>query len=469
MAKHKTSNKKVKKDSTKREPINTRSIWHIVVGILALIAIIAIIILAIPKESPDHRVIPVVPEETVDIEDQTDTTPKTETKEPSVPTVVDKKKSTGGGSSGGSSGSSDSSSGDATEPAEAALKCANWFGNNLNWEEITVATKIGNSGPWGLMNNNECTEAIIGEQGVYACALYLEGQGYAACAGDCKEGDCLPCPDCKETIGEDSCADTIDNDGDGTIDCLDEDCEAKLCAQNSYCQNNECVEEEAQVCSYVDTDGGNDHFVQGTCDDGKAIVYTDYCQDEDILIEYWLGEGEACYDGCQGGSTLFYCPSLGNGWSCDNGACALAEGACEFTDSDGGWNLEVQGTCDDGKAIVYTDSCSDYRSITEYRLHPSEPCAEGCAPNSYTCSVLCEDGACVPETKKTENLECSDYCQARRSPSYETGVCVDYNAMGAVGPEQTCSGNGYLTYETGSEGNCGAENICCCVTELLIQ
>ena len=83
--------------------------------------------------------------------------------------------------------------------------------------------------------------------------------------------------------------------------------------------------------------------------------------------------------------------------------------------------------------------------------------------------MICEDGACVSETTKPENLECSDYCQARRSPSYNTGVCVNYNDQGAVGPEQTCSNNGYLSYQTGSEGNCNAGNICCCVEELVIQ
>ena len=480
MAKHKVSNKKVrtesmKKESTKKEPIkkepiNNRSIWHIVLGILALIAIIVIIILSIPKESPDQRIGPTTPEGIVDDSTQTDTTTETETKQPSSSTVVDKdesKKSTGGGGSSGGSGSSDSGD-DTSKPAEAALKCANWFGNNLNWEEITVATQIGNSGPWGLMNDNECTEAIIGEQGVYSCALYIEDQGYASCAGDCKDGSCLPCTNCVEDVAEFSCADTIDNDGDGTVDCLDNDCEAELCAQNSYCQNNKCVE-EVEVCSYVDTDGGKDHLVKGTCDDGKAMLYTDYCKDENILVEYWLGEGDACYDGCQGGSTLFYCPSLGNGWGCNSGACVLAGGACDFTDSDGGMIPNIVGTCDDGKAMLYTDVCSDYRTLTEYRLHPSEPCTEGCIPGSYFCSVLCEDGACVTETTKTENVQCSDYCKAKRTTNYETGVCVNYNIQGAISKEQTCINSDYLLYESGSEGKCHAESICCCAEELVIQ
>jgi len=471
MAKTKSSNKKVKTKSIKKEPINSLSIWHIILGILALAIIIVIIVLAIPKENPEQRVVPIVPEETVDTDVQTDTTPKIETKQPSSSTVVDKKKSTegtSGGSSGGSSGSSDSNNDEPTTPAESLLKCANWFGNNINWDDITVATKSGNAGPWGLMNDNECTEEIIGDQGVYSCALYLEDQGYTGCAGDCKNGECLPCEDCVENLGEFSCADAVDNDGDGTTDCLDDDCDTLICAENSYCQDNVCVE-EAEECTYVDTDGGNDHFTKGTCDDGKAIVYTDSCQDQETLIEYWLGIGEACYEGCQGGSTLFYCPSLGNGWACSEGACVLEEGSCSFTDSDGGWNLETKGTCDDGKAMVYTDSCSDYRSITEYRLHSSEPCTEGCIPGSYTCPVICEDGACIAETTKTVNQECSDYCQAKRSPGYETGVCVDYNEQGATSKESACSNSGYLDYETGSEGKCHADSICCCVDELEIQ
>ena len=315
------------------------------------------------------------------------------------------------------------------------------------------------------MNNNECTEAIIGDQGVYACALTFEEGGYTSCAGDCKDGECLPCEGCNENVGEFSCADAIDNDGDGTLDCADDNCNAELCALNSYCNNGECVEEK---CTYVDTDGGQDHLVQGTCDDGKAVIYTDNCQDENILVEYWLGEGEACYNGCQGGSTLFYCPSLGNGWGCSEGACVLAEGSCEFTDSDGGWNLEEQGTCDDGKAFLNTDECTGIRSITEYRLHPNEPCTEGCIPGSYICPVFCEEGACVEETTVPANGECSNYCKAQRGTNYESGVCIDYNEQGAISKESACINSDYLSYESGSEGKCHAESICCCAEEMVI-
>ncbi len=464
MAKRKVSNKivnkkvkPIKKERIIKKPIHNSSIWHIVIGILALIAIIIIIILAIPKES-SPQVVPVTPEDALG----TDTTTEVPiTVQPPSSAVPDDDANTnaGGGSNGGSSGSG---SDEEDELTETGSKCANWFGNNLNWEEITVATQIGNSGPWGLMKNDECTEAIIGDQGIYSCAVSFEEGGFAPCAGDCKDGNCLSCTDCEETTGEYSCADTIDNDGDGTVDCADEDCNEQLCDQNSYCSDGGCVE-EAEGCSYVDTDGGNNHFVQGTCDDGKAIIYTDHCQDENILIEYWLGEGDACYEGCQGGSTLFYCPSLGNGWSCNNGACVLAEGNCEFTDDDGGIDLEVKGICDDGKAFINTDSCSNYITLTEYNLDIENPCVEGCTSNEYTCPVLCEDGACVEETTVASNSFCSDYCKFQKAASYKTGLCLAYNDQGAMSKENACANIGPFTYESNSEGKCHVNNICCCV------
>jgi len=459
MAKTKISNKKIKTKSIKKEPINSRSIWHIILGILALAIIVVIMILAIPKENPEQRVIPVAPEDKVDTEDQTDTTPKTETKQPSSSVVVDKKKNTEG-TSGGSSGSSDSNTDGNTAPEESLLKCANWFGNNLNWEEITVATQLGNSGPWGLMNNNECTEEIIGDQGVYSCALSFEEGGFSGCAGDCKDGKCLPCEDCVENVAEFSCADTIDNDGDGTIDCLDDDCNTLICAENSYCQENVCVE-EVEECSYVDTDGGNNHLVKGTCDDGKAIVYTDYCQDGETLVEYWLGIGEACYDGCQGGSTLFYCPSLGNGWECSEGAC-VEESPCEFSDTDGGFETPVKGTCTGSDGLDYVDICEDNKLI-EYFPGPENECDSSCGGISLNCDFGCGDGVCLPDPDE----QCREFCTGiQLKESYIDGSCIDRHGNTA---EITCTAEGH-TYEIPPSRKCtDTADACCCIGELEIQ
>lgn len=96
------------------------------------------------------------------------------------------------------------------------------------------------------------------------------------------------------------------------------------------------------------------------------------------------------------------------------------------TDSDGGWNLGLKGTCNDGNATNYTDSCytqningSNKTFLKEYF------CMSGrCSSSPYSCEVLgkkCVNGAC-------------------------TGNATNYSASvtGAGGAGGTCSGNAFV-------------------------
>jgi hypothetical protein len=355
---------KIKK-SIKKKPSsllnNKKMIWQLTLGILTLIILTVIIISAIQEEPAP---IPAADEPSVDessSEENVETTTEpgestadTESQKTVEENKTEDKKSTGGGG-GGDSGDEES------VPEETWPKCANWFGNGINWEEVTVATHTEGSGPWGLMNDNECTEEIIGDQGVYSCALTFEAGGYVSCAGDCNEGECLPCDDCTEFFSDDSCADTFDNDGDNTIDCADNDCEGQVCTEDSICQDNSCVES----CDFEDTDGGLESSVKGTCTGSNGLDYVDICEDNN-LIEYFpstecisacSGIGINCDFGCSEGACLpdpdkecrDFCTGIAKKEPYLDGACIDRHGnTAEITCSVEGYNYEspIPRRCD---------------------------------------------------------------------------------------------------------------------------
>jgi hypothetical protein len=249
--------------------------------------------------------------------------------------------------------------------------CANWFGSNTDWDTVTVASEIGNAGVWGLMNGNICTEEKIKDQGEYACSIYLEGGSFIACAGDCEDGICLPCDDCEENVSSYGCMDFFDNDGDGYIDCEDPDCygqenyhgliccndgtsagDSDICPENTDCDGGYyyetyrcmyCLEDEWDycaegqtcddgvctgegICSGSDSDEGPDHYTKGTCDDGTD-TFTDYCDSQHVLVEYWLSDWPDCE--CEGATTLYNCnAALGETWTCDDGECVDTSDLC---------------------------------------------------------------------------------------------------------------------------------------------
>jgi len=67
------------------------------------------------------------------------------------------------------------------------IVCANWFGNNLNWDNIPFQEMA----PWGLTPQG-CTEAIVEPYGEYSCATYDNStNSFQSCNGDCADGVCV--------------------------------------------------------------------------------------------------------------------------------------------------------------------------------------------------------------------------------------------------------------------------------------
>ena len=88
------------------------------------------------------------------------------------------------------------------------------------------------------------------------------------------------------------------------------------------------VTDEIQ-CEFGDTDNGYKIYTKGQCDDLQAFPKEDYCSG-DTLFEYYLGAGDACFDGCQL-----------KDWSCEFGC---EDGRC-ITEEEVDPNLECNTAC----------------------------------------------------------------------------------------------------------------------------
>jgi len=72
--------------------------------------------------------------------------------------------------------------------------CVNWFGNNLDWDNMPFESMAENQmSPWGFTPEG-CTEAIVKPYGEYICATYdysADSPQLKTCNGDCFNGVCV--------------------------------------------------------------------------------------------------------------------------------------------------------------------------------------------------------------------------------------------------------------------------------------
>ncbi len=132
----------------------------------------------------------------------------------------------------------------------------------------------------------------------------------------------------------------------------------------------------------VDTDGGTDETVKGTCTDGKR-TYTDKCYDSTKVYEY----------GCS--PTLDICSSFGTkkcpaGTTCQEGAC-VAPPVVVCTDSDYGLNYSVKGYIINANNEQKYDYCEDPATNN---ILVEMVCNDFYDYVTYDCPYGCADGAC---------------------------------------------------------------------------
>ena len=208
--------------------------------------------------------------------------------------------------------------------------------------------------------------------------------------------------------------------------------------------------EDVKVCTSEDTDGGIELFEKGYCTAADGSTKSDFCASDDFVFEVGLVQ-ENCDALC-----------VGNKHKCENGcfdgAC-LPDSSCDFTDTDGGLETPVKGTCTGSDGLDYVDTCEDNKLIEYF---PGTDCDSSCSGIGINCDFGCSDGACLPDPNK----ECKDFCTAiAKKEPYVDGICVDKHGNTA---EITCSVEGY-TYETPIPRKCGVVDACCCSTGLTVE
>lgn len=225
--------------------------------------------------------------------------------------------------------------------------------------------------------SDECTSAYGGVKlGEYYC---IDSKSYDFAVLDCptgavcQEGKCL-------FSSEVNCADGVDEDTDGNIDCQDTDCKSDAaCLKCEDSDGGKDFSKKGIVTTAVAPDGVSD-----SCD-GLLNVVEGFCYANKYNVEE-----QSC-------KTLF-----GANYFCQDGACVLPN----CVDSDSGSNIQVSGTVTTADGS-FSDECIDNTMLTEGF------CLDGVyAFAKKNCLTLgtgyaCNGGKCVLGKPSTENV-CSD-------------------------------------------------------------
>ncbi|NIO21399.1 MAG: hypothetical protein GTN76_11840 [Candidatus Aenigmarchaeota archaeon] len=183
--------------------------------------------------------------------------------------------------------------------------------------------------------------------------------------------------------------------------CYSDSTWGRYCAADWYYECNWrngwwCSEGACQKSSATDSDGGKNYKKAGTVTvtiGGKNYEYEDRCTPEEPdyerdLIEYYKWKSREAFERVN-------CQNLyGTNYICVDGACIKK--FC--TDSDGGRNENVKGTCEDWTGS-YTDFCDPLHESTDQKVLLEYYCSDtyGCLSIEEFCdgTKICRNGKCV--------------------------------------------------------------------------
>jgi len=241
------------------------------------------------------------------------------------------------------------------------------------------------------------------------------------CAGAGMGGCSAPCP---YGCSNGACINRTQNQ---TIVCYsNSDCGTSTTTR--YCSNNSaaCSSSLSYICNNPGTPssfcvGGGAGGCSAPCPKGclngacinqtnqTIVCYSNSDCGTSTTTRYCSNNSEAC------SSSVFYicnnpgtpsslCAGAGMGgcsapcpYGCSDGACIKAP-TC--SDSDGGRNYVLKGTCASGMSnISYTDFCKTTRYLKEYACSGNI-----CSSSDYLCSKSCSNGACTNQNQTIVSL-----------------------------------------------------------------
>ncbi|MEZ4366633.1 MAG: DUF4215 domain-containing protein [Kofleriaceae bacterium] len=244
-----------------------------------------------------------------------------------------------------------------------------------------------------------------------------------------------------------ACADGLDNDDDGLVDCEEPDC-----ALTPRCACGNGVPDIGELCddgNTDDTDACTSLCVPARCGDGFVHAGVEACDDGNDV------DTDACLSSCQ-------LASCGDGIihdgaeACDDGNLADTDGcltSCEIARcGDGVVRADFEG-CDDGNLSDADDCLSTciLASCGDGVTQPGEACDDGNASSTDACvgclAAQCGDGFVHAgvETCDDGNASNTDACVACEPAACGDGfvragveACDDGNAAAGDGCSATC-------------------------------
>ncbi len=204
------------------------------------------------------------------------------------------------------------------------------------------------------------------------------------------------------TLHETSCADGLDNDGDGLIDCADPDCDSQPCANGGTCAMSTCrgTRSEAGLC-----DDGIDNDMDGLID----------CADPDCVASLCTSSNKCttaahcdATGACDGGVPRT-CTTPDAGCREPNGTCDPTSGACAYAQVDAGTACDDHDLCTEGDACKADGTCGGTALVCN---SPPNGCfttaGATCIPGDGGCryavaaSMSCDDGNACTQTDECQ-------------------------------------------------------------------
>ncbi len=253
-------------------------------------------------------------------------------------------------------------------------------------EDCTETTRCSN----GVQESRDadCVEDECDYGAWYGSGTDSDGDSWDAECGDCNDTDSTIHPGQAES----DCSDGKDNDCDGSIDCVDSDCNNEVCGEGECAgtcsggtcstSGDSCYEDCADRCSidsiletwdYADTAYGS-CTPEGVCD--ATCTYEHYCSDDDLSDGYpatpsvsvcaaECDQNQDCENYCDG--DIWYHSAI-----CDDGSCSCTY-ETEICGPDG-WYCENSNReyrtfeCTPEECayeVVETEECDDGIEITD--------------------------------------------------------------------------------------------------------
>jgi hypothetical protein len=276
-----------------------------------------------------------------------------------------------------------------------------------------------------------------GGAGETNCADNLDNDGDGRI--DCQDSDCFDAPACGGT-GENNCSDGVDNDDDGFTDCLDSDCDNDPDCQGGGeidCENS-IDDDDDGFTDCEDMDCNNDPACDTTnetnCsnevdDDGDGL--TD-CDDADCANDAnCQGDVEICDNNVDDDNDSWV--------DCDDPDCAN-DANCQ-----GGGELSCQGIgicyncCTSGDSACY-DACYNAGSTTAQGL---DDAIYSCLETNCSGSDQCGSGATQEQCNACIEANCQSQVDACGWAPSGTATCSELGTClsGCAAPNMDGTGN----------------------------